>query len=412
MYSEPNKNEAFADLLGQKVLFMHDVLSVRGWNPPSTSKLQQRAMFLARPDDVVVFRGMPDVAYAEWLDESGFGTRNVVVADGDLTQTMTDLVISNRLALEAVNSMLDSESAVVSHIQVSAGEQQASDSLGLFSYSNPVQIEHIDSKLRFKDLCQRLGVPVSEYALFENEGNPRALSALISDMIGKTGRAIVRSEFRAGNYLFDNPDPERVEKLVEEGLGNRYLVEPLHDVSVSPSSQWFITREGRPIKLGLSKQILKIGEGIAYSGNEFNHDYDDSEITESSLRIVREMAKEGFIGPLGFDFITTSDGSLATECNPRINFSIYPLNLLKELENRHGPVGVAVSKTVATSKDGTFEDMKTSLGEMLYDGREGTGRVVPFDTGALKQGLAAFLVTGSSVEEANQLLARTERALA
>lgn len=141
-------------------------------------------------------------------------------------------------------------------------------------------------------------------------------------------------------------------------------------------------------------------------GNEFPVHFDERQIKKLSYLIAEQFMREGYIGPFGLDYIETKDGIFAAECNPRVTGSIYPWELVTRLENRdHTQIPAARSENFHMPRKGmTFSDLQQVWDSYLYDGKQTTGVIIPFNVGPISNGKISILGTGSSKKEVESLL--------
>jgi hypothetical protein len=115
------------------------------------------------------------------------------------------------------------------------------------------------------------------------------------------------------------------------------------------------------------------------------------------------LRREGYAGPVGFDFVEYRDrrtggpAAFLAEVNPRVNGASYPLAVRRRL----APGAAFVSGTVRTGAQ-CFDDVRTTLGTLVFDPERGTG-VVPYATGGLAQGRCAVVALAGSRLRAAEL---------
>ncbi|MFQ6126892.1 MAG: ATP-grasp domain-containing protein, partial [Candidatus Heimdallarchaeota archaeon] len=277
--------------------------------------------------------------------------------------------------------------------------------LGLYMYAKPDVVQRFDSKINFKHLCREVGVPVVEYAIFKTRQGVHELVQLIKMMSNKTGKVIVRGEYGASastTYVLDRLDYSLINEIVASSKPeDRYLVEPFYKTLSSPSSVWFITKIRTIVLLRTSNQLLE--EGISHAGNEFPVQFAEEQVNRYSFRIAKRLAEEGFLGPFGIDYIETEKGLYATECNPRVTGAMYPWELVSILEKK-GSIKAARSENIHLPRKGlTFEALKKLWKNVLYNGHNGKGIIVPYNVGPISEGKVTVLGTGSSKKEVDSL---------
>ena len=79
-------NGSFVDLLGSPIVFLHEINTL-----PNFSKIisqvegiekYDRAISIARPDDVILTKTQPEKAYLDWLRSVNLGTDKIIVLNG------------------------------------------------------------------------------------------------------------------------------------------------------------------------------------------------------------------------------------------------------------------------------------------------------------------------------------------
>jgi hypothetical protein len=251
-----------------------------------------------------------------------------------------------------------------------------------------------------------LGIPVVKESIIDTYMTESEMARLIEHRLEKTGKVILRGEYGASASTIHVLDHVDISFL--QGLRNRYptrdrfLVEPFFDTLSSPSSVWFIKRDGSIVHLRTSNQILE--NGISHLGNEFPVQFDDGFVDRMSFRFAQHLARKGFIGPFGLDYIQTEKGIFATECNPRMTGAIYPWELVYLLEKK-GPVRAARSENIKLPHGcRDFKVLKQLWNDVLYDGKSTEGVVIPYNVGPIRTGKVTVLCTGESTESVMGLL--------
>ncbi len=125
--------------------------------------------------------------------------------------------------------------------------------------------------------------------------------------------------------------------------------------------------------------------------------------------LARWLAANGYVGPVGIDFIETVDPStgnaahLLAEINGRINGSTYVLALWSRINQvRHArdrkPIDAWISNTNISVQNCSFGKLCDRLGKHLYTHSSSRG-VVPYNTGLLKHGIMNAAIFADSIEE-------------
>ncbi|MCK4849625.1 MAG: ATP-grasp domain-containing protein, partial [Candidatus Heimdallarchaeota archaeon] len=336
---------SFVDLLGSPIVFLHEINTL-----PNFSKIisqvegiekYDRAISIARPDDVILTKTQPEKAYLNWLRNVSLGTDKIIVLNGSSRETLPERVLNNGTKYKIQSYIADGKKpAILSPYFGGFLEQKVSSFLNLEMYSQPQIVRKFDSKINFKNICRKIGVPVIDEDIFTiNSKSNQTLFTLVEVVKKKlveTGKVILRGEYGASastTYVLNDPTSPLLQELISHSnIGDRYMVESFQHTKSDPSSVWFITKNRRIFHLKTSNQILD--EETSHMGNEFPVNFDERQIKKLSYKIAKQFAREGYIGPFGLDYIETKDGFFAVECNPRVTGSIYPWELVTRLENQ------------------------------------------------------------------------------
>jgi hypothetical protein len=407
------KSGSFVELMGSPIVFMHDINTL----PKFTKVISQvvgidkyeRALSVARSEDVVITKYTPDRDYLKWLEKVGLGSRKIIVLNGKSQETLPERIMKYQVKDE-LRALLGTRkvSAKVSPYYGGSLEQQASKHLELEMYAKAKTVKKFDSKINFKNLCRKIGVPVITDTIFTIDSKVKGtqhLLEIIKDKMSETGKVIVKGEYGASastTYVFERIDSSLLKEIISSSqLGDRYLVEPFYNSLSQPSSVWFISSDRRIVHLKTSNQILD--EKTSHIGNEFPVDFDEDKVQKLSSKIATYLSMEGFIGPFGIDYVETWNGMFAAECNPRVTGAMYPWELVHRLES-NGSIKAARTENIHLHRRGLcFKDLLKSWGDVLYDARDDVSVIVPFNVGPISEGKVTVLGTGSSKNDVQSL---------
>ncbi|MHA2175820.1 MAG: hypothetical protein ACXABI_13380 [Candidatus Hodarchaeales archaeon] len=156
---------SFVDLLGSPIVFLHEINTL-----PNFSKIisqvegiekYDRAISIARSDDVLLTKTQPEKAYLEWLQSVNLGTEKIIVLNGSSNETLPERVVNNGTKNRVHSLIADGKkSAILSPYFGGLLEQEVSTYLNLEMYSRPQIVRKYDSKINFKSMCRTIGVPV------------------------------------------------------------------------------------------------------------------------------------------------------------------------------------------------------------------------------------------------------------
>lgn len=409
---------SFVDLLGSPVVFIHDINTLPNFQKIISEidgiEKYERSLPIARPEDIVITKYQPEKAYLQWLQENGLGSKKIITLNGNTNDTLPERVIKYH-AKEILQTTLGNQrkNAVISPYYGGPMEHQASKYLGLEMYADPNKVMKYDSKINFQTLCKELWVPVLDGSICEVTPSMLDLVDAINYNIAKTGKVIVKGEFGASastTYVLDHIDYNKIREIQKSSqLGAKYIVEPFYETFSQPSSVWFISRDKKIVHLRTSNQLLD--EGTSHIGNEFPVDFDEKLVQRISYRIVRQLSLDGFIGPLGIDFVETNEGMFVAECNPRVTGAMYPWELVYRLE-KVATIKAARAQNIYLSRRGLrFKDLLKVWKDVLYNGQNAESSIIPFNVGPVSEGKVTVLGTGSSRNDVKDLFDHIQSSL-
>ncbi|MHA2296520.1 MAG: ATP-grasp domain-containing protein [Candidatus Hodarchaeales archaeon] len=403
--SEYEKTGSFVELLGSPVVFMHDINTLPRFSKIISSvdgiERYERTIPIARTEDVVITKNHPESSYLQWLENVGLGSKKIIVLNGNKTETLPERIMKNGMK-KHLNSLLGNKKkkVVISPYYGGPLEYQASNYLELEMYAETKLVKKYDSKINFKNKCRKIGVPVIEDELFtfESKHRMKELVETIKDKLDETGKAIVKGEFGASastTYLFDGMKTSLIEEIAANSKqGDRYSVESFYNTLSNPSSVWFVSKDRKIVHLKTSNQLLD--NGTSHAGNEFPVEFDEELIQKITYKIAKNLCQEGFIGPFGIDYLETKKGMFASECNPRVTGAMYPWELVHRID-KNGTIKAARAKNIhLPRKRLRFKDLIKIWNDILYNGHDGAGTIVPFNVGPIAEGKVTVLGMGSS----------------
>jgi hypothetical protein len=413
----------------RRIVFMHDSMSQPGGDDPRLFEkvkgieLYDRALSLARRGDVVFLQEPPVEGFQEYLLDAGFGTEHIIVVQG---KGLLPEKICNNGTFEKLNTLLGSHRAVVSvyqgeHVDFNAVHHiDPGNNLNVYATPPSQNANKYSSKIEFKALCERLGVPVVPRGeiLQVTEDHAQDLDALVhkvKNIAQETGGVIIRGEYgSSGSTTVDDlrnislfseeaiPSILQKRVLFPSSLDDRYLIEPFYTMDSSPSSTWFVTKHqelkngvdaletkgGETVHLRTSDQIMS---GVVHEGNEFPgflSPAQEHEIKQYTYAIVSHLALQGYIGPIGVDWIKVNNQFYASEANPRITGAMYGWENIRRREIRHKKqVEAGRLENLAVPAGISFPSIVQATGNYLYHPSQGSPYgIVIFNGTPSKQG--------------------------
>ena len=301
---------SYVDLLGSPRVFMHEINTLPMFsNIISTVdeiEKYERVMPISRSGDIVLIKSAPEKSKVLKL-----GQGHVIVVKGSTNETLPERAVKNGLR-KKIDSLLGNSKLQATGCPYYGGllENAAYNHLDLQMYANTKLVMKYDSKINFNFLCRDIGVPVIDNIMITSDMGKNSINLplfvqKVHELLSITGKIIIKGEFGASGStttITNNITLETLEKLVncakEKDL--QYIIEPLLPLTSSPSSLWFISREGSIHHIRTSNQLLS-QNGSVHAGNEFPVKFNEATIKSLAYKIAKKLAQEGFIGPFGID---------------------------------------------------------------------------------------------------------------
>lgn len=302
-----------------------------------------RALAIARKDDLVVLRTSLDHEYQEWLHSHGLGADRVVEYKSRSREvTLSELIVNNP---EPIIEFIKKTGRRPIYIPWFSGhmEDEAAKVLGadLFGASEFATIKYND-KASFKTICKQLDIPVVKGDSFElypdRQENFLEFEKIINKYLPISKIVILRGTLGEAGISLYKTRGNNIAKLYRQiaNSGEKVLIiEPFLNASSSPNDQWIIDRKGNINHLGLRQQICERGmvHVGTLKGEKISQAVSDY-ISEVSLKIVTHMARSGYQGVTGIDYIVTDDGIFPIENNARFNGSSHVTMIVDNIEEK------------------------------------------------------------------------------
>jgi hypothetical protein len=405
-----------------------------------------RALVLARPQDIVCVPDEVEPAYLSYLSDLGLGPHrgHLVAASrfgppaahaasrapGAAERPLWARLASSADALRALAALLRRNGVTQLHpYAASNGERSlaaalevAADTEVRVAAPDPAMAAYANQKHHIRAKAIELGVPVApgEVVTLPKAGGRRrrdydALRAAVERHLRPTGQAIVRgAEGAAGTSTFvvGGRRGEDVDGLLRR-LGQRhdnqvYLVEQLVPAIVSPHVQFYVAPAGGPIVcVGVTDQ--RWGRPFVHGGNVYpSTGRSVHAMLDWSERLAGWLQGEGYTGLLGLDFVEYADpatGELRTilaELHPRMDGATYPLAIQQRLNaaqrERGRPESAAFVSGTLDLRPMSFAHFRRVAEPFLYSPRTGAG-IVPYHVSRLGQGRCGVVMLGGSRDE-------------
>ena len=401
---------------------------------PGHERLADRALVLARGDDVVCVPRAIEPEYLGFLSALGLGpaAANVVVAPagGPTPRSLAARLLGAGGMVELVARRLGATAATIHPYAGTADVFALARALELVS-ARPVRVQApppelvdlADRKPLMRARAIELGIPVAEGEVAElaspfgrRRRDLEPLRLAIGRQLRRTGQVIVRGGAGAGGSSTfvvgpGGEDPEEVLGRIALKSDNRaYLVEVLVDATVCSTVHLLVEPDGGAVHL-VGTSDRRLGRGLVPTGSRSPSTARTGEAMRAWAGTFGEWLREaGYAGFVGIDFVEYRDPatgeprSFFAGVDPRANEGTYALAL------QQGVAAPAfVSGTVAT-RAASFARLREGLGGLLYDPDRGSG-VIPYATGCLDQGRCPVVALGSDRLHASELLGKAQAAV-
>ncbi|HID68913.1 MAG TPA: hypothetical protein EYP35_00265 [Desulfobacterales bacterium] len=350
-----------------------------------------RALPVACQDDLVVLRGKLDRDYHRWLRSHGLGSDYVV----EYKALSRELSLSELIAKDPdpILKIIRETGRKPVYVPWFSGrmEAEAAMALGadLFGAPEAATLKYND-KSDFKTVCRQLDVPVvgGDSFVVSDSANASEMAHIVNRHLSAHETVIIRGtlgEFGMSLYKTAGDDIPDVYKEIAASGEKVVIIEPFLRVISTPNDQWVIDRNGDINHLGLADQICE--RGMVHIGTQEGqppsqriHNY----ITQTSFKIAKHMAKFGYRGVLGIDYIVTDEGIFPIENNARFNGSSYArliVNNINNIGNLTPPIGYWKFIKIKTLPCSFFELTQT-IDNVVYDGKK-INSVFPFNCNTL-----------------------------
>lgn len=409
---------------------------------PGYWHFDQRALILARPDDIVCVAGHVDRGYVHYLSGVGLGPEgdHIIELDAessdDPNRTLASMLLRSAKTLREIRELIPERNRVVLNAyHASSVEFDLAAALEEV-LGRPVRVQggnaDIVARANLKHLVYgralELSIPMAPGEIVELHAHsdtcPLDVSPLleaIARYVSYTGRVIVRGTDGAGGsgtFIADGSfegSERKLRTFVEQQVHHIYLVQVLFDIMTSPNVQMFVEPDTGAIWcVGATDQ--RVDKNLAHKGNVFPSTAETLvDIICSARKLAHWLHAEGFSGFAGFDFVEYVDSQtgqhehIFIEVNARVNAATYPAFLMARLNalqsGRSLPLIEAFLSAKTTTKATTFSELQEMYSGLFFD--SGTGRgIIPYNTGRLDSGMCDFVFLGSSRQDVEDMYQR------
>ena len=405
--------KCISDNNNELVIYGSDTFSQFPKRKSSISLKCDRALAAASSDDLVLIRTTLDHDYYDWLRSCGLGPNHVVEFQTSSTDTsLSGLIIEDPGPVLKVIKEIGRKPVYTPWFN-GALEAKAADAIGaeLFGTSHALTLKYND-KAEFKAICRQLGIPVIEGETFslhpQDSANYQEMKVIVRRYLATHETVIIRGtlgESGMSLYKTTGTNLEALYRVIAESGEKQVLIEPfLAFITSTPNDQWAIGRDGTITHLGMLDQICE--KGMVHIGNlkgqQPDQDVYDS-IRDASHRIVTDMAKFGYCGVVGIDYIVSGEGLFPVENNARFNGSSYVSMLVHNIEQLTA-TPIPFWKFIKTRiSPCSFSELTSRLAPHLYDGSK-LNSVFPLNCKELSEsGNFAIVLLAENLEQILQL---------
>lgn len=409
---------------------------------PGYEHYDQRALILARPDDIVCVAGNVDQRYVHYLSSLGLGPKGdrIIELDAesgdDTDRTLASMLLRSPKPRRAIRELIpDSNCVVLNPYLASSAEFDLAaaleDVLG-----KPVRVlggnADIVARANLKHLAHakahELAIPMAPGEIVELHTHSDSghldvapLLKAIARYVSHTGRVIVRGTYGAagsGTFVAEGP-PKDIERalrtFVEQQVHHIYLVQVMFDIVATPNIQMFVEPDtGAMWCVGATDQ--RVDKNFAHQGNVYPSNAKTlADMICSARKLARWLQTGGFTGLAGFDFVeyvhpeTGKHEHIFVEMNARVNAATYPVFLMERLNalqaGRSGPLIKAFLSAKTITKATSFAELQEMYSPLFFDPCTGRG-IIPYNTGRLANGMCDLVFLGSSRQDVEDMYQR------
>jgi hypothetical protein len=398
----------------------------------------QRALLVARQQDIVCTLNPIEAAYLDYLEENEIGParKHIITVPADVNGLrLPDRLASNPEALRRLAALIprDTDAVLEPYIATTAEFSLAQALSMVLRREVPVLggsadvVERANRKHEVRALAQELGIPIADGEVVVLGGSQddelvdsEPLKPAIVRHLQPTGRVILRgSRGVAGSAVRTvEATAESIHAALDwaakRGHDRTYLVEVMMPLTVSPNIQMYIDETGIHC-VGASDQLMN--GTIMHDGNVYpTHARTINEMMAYADTLSNWLRVRGYTGLVGYDFCEHEDAqtgeskAFLAEINPRTNGSTYPLVLARLLNLDNAGIGGFIYGRIRTAAR-SFAELADRHGGLLLD-RQTCRGAVPYNVGYLPQGNCHMVVFEQSREDALVRWQHTVTALA
>lgn len=409
---------------------------------PGCDHYDQRALILARADDIVCVAGTVDRRYVHYLSGLGLGPRGDHIIElgiesgDDSGRTLADMLLERETPLRVVCQLIPANTRVVLNPYLLSSVELDLATVLANMLGKPVRvlggnaeiIMHGNLKHLAQAKAEELAIPTAPGEIVDLHSHSDSghldvslLLKAIARFIPYTGRVIVRGTCGAagsGTFIAEGPCQDIKMKLkvfVEKQVHHIYLVQVMFDIIATPNVLMSVEPYTDAIWwVGATDQ--RVNKNLAHKGNVFpSNARTISDMICSARKLSRWLQMEGFTGLVGFDFVeyvhpeTSEHTYLFAEMNVRVNAATYPIFLMEHLNvrqaGRSAPFVKAFLSAKTTTKATSFSEFLEMYRCLFFDPYTGRG-MIPYNTGQLVNGMCDLVFVGGSRQDVEDMYQR------
>ncbi len=367
-----------------------------------------RALAAACSDDLVVLRTTLDRDYHNWLRSCDLGSDHIVEYKSESTTvSLSELITEDPAPVLKIIKKLDKKPVYTPWFS-GALEVKAACALGaeLFGAPHALTLKYND-KAEFKAICRELTIPVVAGETFtfhsEESTNYQEMVSMVNRHLTTYKTVIIRGTLGESGMSLYKTTGANLQELYREIAASgekQVLVEPCLELTSTPNDQWAISRGGTLNHLGMLDQICM--KGMVHVGNVKGQQLDPDVrdyIYDTSHHIVTDMAKSGYCGVVGIDYIVSGEGIFPVENNARFNGSSYVSMVVHNIEMLTA-TSIPFWKFIKTrTAPCSFSELTGLLTPHLYDGSK-LNSIFPLNCGELAEsGDFSLVLLAKSMEQ-------------
>lgn len=422
---------------GVTTVYLHDIypiLSVKRGGEPAAGwqRFGERALVLARGEDVVCLDHEPDAAFLKYLASVGFGPakKNIVLtsrAEGKKPYTnISRLLLEDRESRRRLQNILkETSTACINPYFPSdscfelASFLERNQNLNLsVQMSQPSVAYKASHKDVVRDAVSRLNIPLAIGRIVRlSDVGYEGLIKAAKKVRANTGNVILRGAIGSGGKttLLLKSNAQQIEDMLADikmtVIPDVWLVDAWHAPLCSPNVQYYLDSDrGEVIFLTATDQRLNVK--MEHIGNSWPSSAENiQQIIEAGRQVARWYLESGGAGIIGIDFVeyrcpqTSETSFFFAELNPRVNGATYPVAVVERLNRRQFESGRRppqirsfISGHISTHcRD--FRSLVRSLDELLYDPDSSYG-LFPYNLAPLSAGSFDGVACGRHRDEA------------